>query len=82
MSDAMELYEHFGKERVLRAKRLTDAELAAEVWHECEERTRTAMYVMYGDLNNKHVQAAFQRAIDRVIVLHRFATTAHYDEVA
>ena len=64
----------------MKRKRFTDAELAAEVWHECEERTRTATHVLYGDLNNKHVQAAFQRAIDRVIVLLRFATLPHYDE--
>lgn len=61
-------------------KRLTDAELAAEVWCGVEERTRHAGNILGGQHDNPYAQKAFNTAIERAITLHRFATLPHYDE--
>lgn len=61
-------------------KRLTDAELAAEVWSAVEARTRHAGNILGGQHDNPYAQAAFNRAIQRVQVMYRFATLPHYDE--
>lgn len=62
-------------------KHLTDAELAAEVWHACDDRSINASNILNGQYDNPHAQRAFQRAIDQANTLHRFATLPHYDEV-
>ena len=61
-------------------KRFTDAELMAEVWHECNERTINASNIIGGQHDNPYAQRAFQRSIDRVKTLHRFATRPHAAE--
>jgi hypothetical protein len=73
-------YTLAGADKMAREKRLTDAELAAEFWQACDERTRDAGNILGGQHNNPYAQKAFQTSIDRAKILHRFATIPHYDE--
>ena len=65
------------------AKHFTDAQLAAEVWRETDEYTRTAGQVLYqrGALENGHLLNHFKETERRGHTLTRFATTPHYFEV-
>ena len=66
----------------MQTKRFSDAELAAEVWRETDEYTRTAGQVLYqpGALENDNLLKHFKETERRGHALTRFATSPHYFE--
>lgn len=61
-------------ERMAREKRLTNAELAAEYWKQEPVPDRVMECMGVSD-------PAHDEALEKVAILHRFATLPHYDEV-